>query len=127
MDAVLIIVLVVVALVVVLAVGGAIAQRRRMERNTRAFEASLEEVNRELAAARAEDRGWEPETLEAAAREAYARERSGAAAPDLVLVRIVDRPGTDEDKAVYRIRAGGRDEHLTLGREDGAWVLESLE
>lgn len=126
MDVLLIIVLVVVALVVLLAVGGAIAQRRRMDRNRQAFEASLEEVNRELAVARAEDRGWERETLDAAARAAYASERSGSGDVDLALVRILDRPGTDDDKAVYRVRSAGRDEELTLGRRGGAWVLERL-
>jgi type II secretory pathway pseudopilin PulG len=126
MDAVLIIVLVVVVLVVVLAVGGAIAQRRRMDRNRKAFERSLEEVNRELAAARADDRGWERETLDAAARDIYAQERPGTGEADLALVRVLDRPGTDDDKAVYRVRAAGRDEELTLGRRDGAWVLDRL-
>jgi len=111
--------IVVVALVVALAAGGAYAQRRRMERNTGAFEAELRQVDEDLAAARAEDRGWEREALESAAR---------AAAPgeaELTLVRIVDRPGTDEDKAVFRI--GDGTQRLTLGRRDGAWVRETPE
>ncbi len=119
-----IVLIAVVALIVVLAAGGAIAQRRRMDRNRGVFEVSLDEVDRDLAAARAEDRGWERSTLEAAARDAYARERGGPA--ELTLVRIVDRPGTDDDKAIFRAEAGGRREELTLGRQDGAWVLESL-
>ncbi len=120
-----IVLLVVVALVAVLAAGGMIAQRGRLARNRPVFESSLQEVNHDLAVARAEDRGWEAETLDAAAREAYARER-GAAPDELTLVRIVDRPGTDEDKAIFRAEAGGRREELTLGRQDGAWVLESI-
>ncbi len=116
---------VVLALILVLAVGGMIAQRRRLARNRPVFESSLQEVNHDLAVARAEDRGWEAETLDAAARDAYARER-GAPPAELTLVRIVDRPGTDEDKAIFRAEAGGRHEELTLGRQDGAWVLESL-
>ncbi len=123
MSTVLIVLIVVVVLVVALAVGGAIAQRRRMERNTAVFERELESVNEDLAAARAEDRGWERATLEQAAAEAYAAERPGTPAPELTLVRIVDRPGTDEDKAVFRTGAG---EELTLGRRDGVWALESL-
>ncbi len=120
-----IVLLVVVALVAVLAAGGMIAQRRRLARNRPVFESSLQEVNHDLAVARAEDRGWEAETLDAAAREAYARER-GAAPDELTLVRIVDRPGTDEDKAIFRAEDGERREELTLGRQDGDWVLESL-
>lgn len=123
MTTVLIVLLVLVGIVVALAVGGVIAQRRRMERNTGAFERELESVNHDLAAARAEDRGWERTTLEAAAREAYAAERPGAGPPELTLVRIIDLPGTDEDKAIFR---AGTDGELTLGRRDGAWVLEHL-
>ena len=69
------------------------------------FDAHLAAVNRELAAAHAGDRGWAREGLETAAREAYAAERG--AAPDAAhAVQIVDRPGTDEDKAVFQIGRG---------------------
>jgi hypothetical protein len=67
-----VVLLVIVLVVVLLAAGGAIAQRRRMDRNRGVFDAELAGVNEELAAARAEDRGWERETLERAAREAFA-------------------------------------------------------
>jgi Flp pilus assembly protein TadB len=120
-----IVLIVVVALLVALAAGGALAQRRRMERNTDVFESNLRQVNEELAAARAEDRGWERDTLERAAREAYASRHPGASAPELTLVRVLDRPGTDEDKAVFRVGEGR--ERLTLGRRAGDWVLETLE
>ena len=41
-------------------------------------------------------------------------------------MQIVDRPGTDDDKAVFRVTAGDREERLTLGRQGGDWVLEAL-
>jgi Tfp pilus assembly protein PilX len=116
----LLIILIVLAL---LAIGGAIAARRRLAATSDRFDANLQHVNRDLAAARAEDRGWERDALEQAARDAFAAERGGAAPADLELVQVVDRPGTDEDKAVFRV---GR-ERLTLGRRDGQWVLETLE
>jgi len=123
----LIVVLVVLVLIVMLAVGGSIAQRRRMDRNRPAFEAHLDQVNEDLALARAEDRGWERSTLEAAARDALARERpQEASQAELALVRIVDRPGTDEDKAIFRVDAGGKEGQLTLGRQGDAWILETL-
>ena len=123
----LLIVIIVVALVLILAVGGSIAQRRRMERNRPVFEAQLDQVNQDLALAHAEDRGWERETLEAAARDALTQQRpQDGAQAELSLVRIVDRPGTDDDKAIFRVQASGREEQLTLGRRDGAWILESL-
>src|SRR5215216_7659615 len=91
-----------VALVIILAVGGAIARRRQLAATRGRFDANLAQVNRDLAAAHAEDRGWAREGLEAAARGAYVAER-GAEPAALTLVQIVDRPGTDDDKAVFRI------------------------
>ena len=115
-----------VVLVVVLAVGGAVARRRQLDRTRGRFETNLAQVNRDLAAAHAEDRGWERSALEDAARRAYASERDGSEPGDLELVQVIDRPGTDDDKAVFRAGPGGR-ERLTLGRRDGQWVLEALE
>jgi hypothetical protein len=112
---------IVIVVLLLLAVGGMIAVRRRMAATSDRFAAHLEEVNRDLAAAHAEDRGWERGALEAAARDAYAAERGGEP-PELELVQVIDRPGTDDDHAVFRCG----NERLTLGRRDGEWVLESL-
>jgi Tfp pilus assembly protein PilX len=115
--------IIVLAVLVLLAVGGAIAARRRLAATSDRFDANLQQVNRDLALAHAEDRGWERSALEAAARQAYAAERGGAEPSDLELTQVIDRPGTDEDKAVFRCGA----ERLTLGRRDGEWVLEALD
>jgi hypothetical protein len=115
-----------VALVIVLAVGGAFARRRQLESSRGRFDVNLAQVNEDLAAAHAEDRGWARDGLESAARAAYAAERDGAEPDELTLVQIVDRPGTDDDKAVFRVTSGGRDERLTLGRQGGDWVFETL-
>jgi len=117
---------VVVVLVILLAVGGMIARRRQLDAGRGRFDAHLDQVNRELAAAHAEDRGWERDGLESAARAAYASQRDGAEPEQLTLVQIVDRPGTEDDKAVFRVTAAGREEHLTLGRREGGWVFEQL-
>jgi len=113
--------IIVLAVLLVLAVGGAIAARRRLAATQGQFEIDLQRVNRDLAEAHAEDRGWERGALEASARRCYAAERGNEPA-DLELVQVVDRPGTDDDHAVFRIGS----ERLTLGRRDGEWVLESL-
>jgi hypothetical protein len=115
-----------VVLVILLAAGGMIARRRQLESSRPRFDRHLAQVNEDLAAAHAADRGWEREKLEAAAQAAYSSQRDGAVPEDLTLVQIVDPPGTEDDKAVFVVRAGGREEHLTLGRRGDDWVLEQL-
>jgi hypothetical protein len=118
--------IIVLLVLLVLAVGGAIARRAQLARTRGAFDASLERVNRDLAAAAAADRGWDRDTLEAAARRAFATER-GAEPASLVLVEVLDRPGTEEDQAVFRAEHAGGAHLLTLGRRSGQWVHERLE
>ena len=114
--------IIVLVVLLVLAVGGAFAARRRLAATQERFEADLVRVNRDLAAARAEDRGWERGALEESARHCYAAARDGAAPEELELVQVIDRPGTDDDHAVFRVGH----ERLTLGRREGEWVLEAL-
>jgi Tfp pilus assembly protein PilX len=114
----LVIVLIVLA---VLAIGGFFVRRAQLRRSRPAFDRSLEQVNHDLAEAAAQDRGWDRSTLEDAARRIYASERGGDPS-ELTLVEVRDRPGTDEDQAVFR--CGG--ETLTLGRRAGEWVHDSL-
>jgi Flp pilus assembly protein TadB len=114
--------IIVIAVLLLLAIGGAIARTRQLKRSRPAFDRQLEQVNRDLVAAAAQDRGWDRATLEDAARRIYAQERGGEP-PELVLVEVLDRPGTDEDQAVFRCG----DARLTLGRRDGEWVSESLQ
>ena len=127
MSVVLIVVLVVLGILLLLALlGGAMASRRN-----RAGEAALHEnltaIDRHLAAAVAEDHGWERSSLEATARTEFAERRPGAAIERLDLVQITDEPGTDQDLAVFRVLAGGAASRLTLGRRDGAWYAAALE
>jgi len=117
---------VVAALVIVLAAGGAYARRRQLERTQGRFDERLAQVNQDLAAAHAADRGWARETLDDAARQAWTAERPDAPAALLTLVQIVDRPGTDDDKAIFEADTDGRVERITLGRRDGAWVNEGI-
>ena len=114
--------LVIVALVVVLfALGAAGAARRRRELEAR-FHAQLEEANRALAAARAADRGWERTTIEAAARAAHERAHPGARIRELHLVQVIDRPGTTEDEARFRVVDDHGDHDVVLGRSGDEWI-----
>jgi hypothetical protein len=121
------IVVVVVAIIVLLAIGGAVANARR--RAPRAhLEASVEEVDRALAAAHAADKGWEPQALQNAARRAFEAARPGVGVREQALVTVLDRPGTDQDEAVFRfVRADGREEHLRLARSGGEWTSRGIE
>jgi hypothetical protein len=118
--------IIVIVVLLVLIIGGAIASRRRLERTRPRFEARLAQVNRDLAAALAEDRGWDPERLEEAARAAWAEQRPREEPESVTLYEVLDRPGKLQDKAIFRFRAGGRDHLLTLGRSDDEWRFEGL-
>src|SRR3954452_12308843 len=113
----LIIVLVVLA---VLALGAAIARNRQLARSRPAFERALAQVDQDLAAAAASDRGWDRTLLETAARRAYAEQHGGEPRP-LTLVEVIDRPGTDADQAVFE--ADGR--RVVLGRREGEWIASA--
>jgi hypothetical protein len=116
---------IVIVVFVVLAVGGFFARRALTRRTESQFRARLQQANHDLAEAAAEDRGWDRALLESAARRIYAEQR-GAEPAVLLLTEVLDRPGTDEDSAVFRVEGEGRRETLTLGRRDGDWVHEKL-
>jgi hypothetical protein len=109
-------------LVIVLAIGGWFATKRRTESRSDDLYAQLREADEALALAHAEDKGWERGRLEEAARALFAETYAGERLEALQLVQVVDRPGTDEDQAVFRAITDGGERTLTLGRRDGAWV-----
>jgi hypothetical protein len=115
-----IIVIVVVVLLVLLIVGGLVANARRARGGEGELHVALREADRALALARAEDRGWERDALEAAARAAFAA-RSPAEVRELLLVQVVDRPGTEEDQALFRVVTDAGSEDILLVRTEDAW------
>ena len=120
------VVLIIVIVLVVLAAGGMIARYMWLGRHETQFRAQLEKADQDLAQAAAQDRGWDRTRLEDAARSAY-RENRGREPTELMLVEVLDRPGTDEDLAVFRAEAEGARHTLTLGRRGDEWVLERIE
>jgi hypothetical protein len=118
-DVVGIVIGVVVLILLLFFLGGSYALSRRRAADEADLRTRVEAADAALADARAQDKGWERPTIEAAARAAVAPRE----VRDLHLIQIVDQPGTDADQAVFRvIHADGGEQTLTLGRRDGAWV-----
>src|ERR1700748_2175013 len=110
--------IIVIVVLIVLAAGGVYARRRQLAHTRPAFERSLTQADRDLAAAAAADRGWDRDRLEAAARRVYADRHAGHQPDTLTLVEVLDRPGTDEDEAVFD--ADGQ--RIALGRGGDDWI-----
>jgi type II secretory pathway pseudopilin PulG len=119
-SALVIIVIAVLALLLLLFVGGLVANARRARAEDPQLRATLREADQALAHARAEDRGWERSALEAAAREAFAA-RSPVELRELQIVKVVDRPGTEEDQCLFRVVTDVGSEEILLVRTGGAW------
>ncbi len=122
MEPLAVVLIVLAVLIALLFVGGYLANSRRRDAERAALHARAQEADGQLAAAHAEDKGWERETLEAAAREVFAARPAGGRVRSLELVQVVDRPGTDDDQAVFRAVTDGGEQRVVLGRRDGRWV-----
>jgi hypothetical protein len=115
------IIIIVLVVLLLLIVGGFVATARRSRAGTRDLLATLSEADHALALARADDRGWDRELLETAAREAFAA-RSPVEVRELQLVKVVDRPGTEDDQAVFRVITDHGSEYLHLDRHGDRWL-----
>jgi type II secretory pathway pseudopilin PulG len=119
-STVAVVLIVLLVLVALLAAGGYAAMSRRTRGRDHELLEQLGRAERELAAAHAADKGWDPATLDAAAR-AAAAERFGSQVEALQLVQVIDKPGTDADQAVFRVQTADGEHALTLGRSGGVW------
>jgi hypothetical protein len=114
-----IVILVILVVLAIFFVGGYVAVSRRQVVLADNLRERIEAADAELAAARAQDRGWERVTMESAARTAVAPREVVA----LHLIQVVDKPGTDADQAVFRAEhPDGDATTVILGRRDGAWI-----
>ena len=121
MNALEIVIVVIVLLVIVLGVGGYVATGRRDRADAEPRRKELEVANEALALARASDKGWERSLLDEACRAAFA-DRSAAEIRELQLVQVVDKPGTEDDQAVFRVVTEHGSEYLHLDRRGDAWI-----
>jgi hypothetical protein len=121
MSTLAIILIVVFVVLGVLVVGGFIANARLRRAREEALRLHVARADAALAAAYAQDRGWERAGLEAAARDAWTARHPGEELRELQLVEVTDRPGTEEDIAVFRVVGASEPERLTLGRTGDHW------
>ncbi len=117
----LIVIVVVAALVVLFLAGGIIAVRRRSQADAGRLLADVAAANEQLARARAQDRGWDRDTIDAAARAAHLEAHPQARIGAVHLVQVVDRPGTEDDEALVHIVDDGGEHSLRLGRCGDDW------
>jgi hypothetical protein len=122
---ILIVIGVLVALALLLGWLGIRARNRGQEgswgEHVAAADAALEQ-------ARALDRGWHRDVMEAAARGALERERPDWQYSHLHLVLVDDKPGVAQDRAHFvAVGEGGDEARVVLGRKDGDWVAESVD
>jgi hypothetical protein len=121
MSALAILILVVIVILAVLVAGGLYITARRARADEPELHERLAEADQALALAQAEDRGWQRETMEIAVRQVFAT-RSPAEPRELLLLQVLDRPGTDDDEAVFRVVTDAGAEDVRLVRRAGDWV-----
>ena len=109
----------VLALLFLVGLAGNARVRRARERTLTEKIAAADQA---LAAARADDRGWDPALLEAAARAAFAVRKPGLTVDSLDIIQVVDRPGTDEDRALMRVSHAAGAEDIELQRTGDRWA-----
>ena len=123
--------IILIAVAVLIAIGlflGWLGIRARNRRQAGSWAEHVADADAALEQARAGDRGWHREIMEAAARGALERERPGWSYDHLHLVLVDDRPGVEEDRAHFMaVGEGGREARVVLGRRDGDWVAESVD
>jgi len=117
----LIVIIVLVVLFVVFLVGGIVAVGRRSRATESRLLADLASANEHLAQARALDRGWDRDTIDAAARAAHLATRPDAKITAVHLIQVIDRPGTDDDEAVLHIDDDAGEHTIRLGRRGDEW------
>jgi hypothetical protein len=123
-----IILIVIGVLVAIALVLGWLGIRARNRRQASSWAEHVMEADAALEQARATDRGWHREVMEAAARGALERERPGWAYSGLHLVLVDDKPGVEEDRAHFMaVGEGGDETRVILGRQDGDWVAETVD
>jgi hypothetical protein len=122
-----IILIVLGVVVLVFFIGGVFAVRARARRQAGTYAEHVAAADSMLEQARAADRGWHRDNMEAAARSAIAESRPGWEFHDLHLVLVDDRPGVSEDRAHFVAVGADGESRVILARQGDRWVAERVE
>ena len=122
-----IVLIVLAVLVVFFFIGGVLGARRRDRRQAGSYAEHVAEADAALQQARASDRGWHREAMEAVARDAIADSKRDWDYTDLHLVLVDDRPWTEEDRAQFVAVGADGEVRVVLAREGDRWVAERVE
>lgn len=114
-------------LAVLLLIGGLFAVRARNRRHGDAWKDHVAAADAALEGARALDKGWHRETMEAAAKSALTESRPGFEWDRLHLVLVDDRPGTEEDRAQFVALGDKGEARVILARDGDRWVAERVD
>jgi hypothetical protein len=126
MSTLAIVLIVIGALLLILFVGGFLGARRRANRPEVAEH--IRHADQALEQARANDRGWDRELLEQAARTALEQQRPDESWDAIDLVLVDDRPGVVDDTAHLVGRGPSGQARVVLSRsEGGEWFAERVE
>jgi len=122
------IVLIVLAVVLLLFfIGGLFGVRARTRHQAPSFADHVREADEALEQARALDKGWHRENMEAAARAAIEESRPGWTYEALQLVLVDDRPGVEEDRAHFVASGPDGEARVVMARDGDRWVSQVVE
>jgi hypothetical protein len=127
MSTIAIVLIVIGAVLVLFFIGGLLAVRTRSRRLGDRFYDDVRAADEALEQARAVDKGWHRETMEATARAAIEESRPGWSFDDLHLVFVDDRPGVEEDRAHFVAMGADGEIRVILARQGDHWVAESVD
>jgi hypothetical protein len=127
MSTIAIVLIVIGAVLVLFFIGGLLAVRTRARRLGDQFYEDVRAADVALEQARAVDKGWHRETMEAAARAAVEESRPGWGFDDLHLVFVDDRPGVEEDRAHFVAIGADGETRVILARQGDSWVAERVD
>jgi hypothetical protein len=115
------------AIVLLFFIGGVVAAGVRSRRQAGTYEEHVAAADSALEQARAVDKGWHRDTMEAVARDAIAESRPGWSYDNLHLVFVDDRPGVSEDRAHFVAVGSDGEARVILARQDDRWVAERID